>query len=691
MDKVLDQPVIYFEIFPWTANFETGIALIDEQHKRLVDILNQLAAHLANRSDEIKLNEIFEELADYADYHFKSEEKIWSEYFKDDEWFIDHEHTHGSFIEEIVALKNNLDKESIDDVVYEVVTFLSKWLAYHILDTDKRMAIAVKNIQAGYSLEEAKADSSEQMNGFMKVIIETVLTMYESLSARTLDLMREKSLRLQAEEALIRSEERWKFILEEGTENAWDWDIEHDKMTHSHNQPLALNIIDDHFKSDGNKSAIHPSDAEEVYADLQAHLDGKTDFYINKHRILQKNGRWSWILTRGKVVSRDQDGKPLRMVGTHSDITERELASLIHKNTTQAIFVCDIDKIIVSVSPAFTKITGYDEEESIGENPRRILFANNDENWYHEMWDSAKSEGCWSGKISNSRKNGEQFTAFLDINAITDADGTIDHYIGMFNDITEEEGHKKEQAIQKEYLLQHSRMAQMGELISMIAHQWKQPLSVISSISAELQIDLALNTYDLIQNEAQQKCQDGFNENLKKIEGMVGNLVTVMDDFRNFYNPNKKSDQAFLSAPALKALLITRGSLESNSIVIEEHYNSEDLVSIFENEMIQVILNILKNSQDNFNEKGTLNPKIVITTTSSENAVTLEICDNGGGIPDEIMTKIFDPYFSTKAEVSGTGLGLHMSKMIVESHHHGKLYAQNRGDGVCFGIEIPRV
>lgn len=677
MDKIMDQPIVYFEIFPWTVNFETGIELIDEQHKRLVDILNHLAAHLANRSSEIKLNEIFEELADYADYHFKSEEKIWAEYFKEDEWFINHEHTHGSFIEEIVALKNNLDKESIDDVVYAVVTFLSKWLAYHILDTDKRMAIAIKNIQAGYSLEDAKANSSEQMNGFMKVIVETVLTMYESLSARTLDLMREKSLRLQAEEALKRSEERWKFILEEGSENAWDWDIEHDKMTQSHNHPLLLDI--------------HPSDTEEVNADLQAHLDGKTDFYINKHRILQKNGRWSWILTRGKVVSRDLEGKPLRMVGTHSDITERELASLIHKNTTQAIFVCDADKIIVSVNPAFTTITGYGEEEAIGANPRDILSENQDEQWCQEMWDNVNSAGHWSSKISNLRKNGKRFEAFLDINAVTDSNGTIDHYIGMFNDVTEEEERKKEQAIQKEYLLQHSRMAQMGELISMIAHQWKQPLSVISSISAELQIDLALNTYDLAQKEGQQECQESFNANLKKIEVLVGNLSTVMDDFRNFYNPNKKSNQALLSAPVDKALLIIRASLESSAIIIEEHYNSEDLVSIFENEIIQVVLNILKNAQDNFNEKKTPNPKIVITTTSSDDKVILEICDNGGGIPSEIMTKIFEPYFSTKSDNSGTGLGLHMSKMIVESHHNGKLYAQNRGDGICFGIEIPKV
>ena len=298
--------MVFFEIFPWTSNFETGISEIDEQHKVLVNILNQLAAHLANRSDEIKLNAIFDELADYADYHFKSEEKIWSEYFHEDEWYTNHEHTHGSFIEEVTALRNNSDEKSLDDVVYNVVTFLSKWLAYHILDTDKRMALAVKDVQSGYSLEQAKANASEQMAGFMKIVIETVLTMYESLSTRTLDLMREKALRLQAEEALVRSEERWQFMLEGDSDNVWDWDIEHNAIIQSGNQTSVFAILNNHLKNDGDESEIYSLDINEVNADLHAHLDGKTDFYVNKHRMLQKTGSWSWILSGGKVVSRDK-------------------------------------------------------------------------------------------------------------------------------------------------------------------------------------------------------------------------------------------------------------------------------------------------------------------------------------------------------------------------------------------------
>jgi len=104
---------------------------------------------------------------------------------------------------------------------------------------------------------------------------------------------------------------------------------------------------------------------------------------------------------------------------------------------------------------------------------------------------------------------------------------------------------------------------------------------------------------------------------------------------------------------------------------------------------MQVFLNILKNSQDNFKEKGTKNPQISIHTYDTKKNVKIEFCDNGGGIPKEIGEKIFDPYFSTKNEKNGTGLGLYMSKTIIEEHHQGKLHTENRDTGVCFIIELP--
>jgi len=106
--------------------------------------------------------------------------------------------------------------------------------------------------------------------------------------------------------------------------------------------------------------------------------------------------------------------------------------------------------------------------------------------------------------------------------------------------------------------------------------------------------------------------------------------------------------------------------------------------------MMQVILNILKNSQDNFKEKKKKSPKIYVSCEDIERKTIVTICDNGGGIPKEIIEKVFDPYFSTKSEKNGTGLGLYMSKIIIEEHHNGVLTVRNHESGTCFQIEIGR-
>ena len=103
---------------------------------------------------------------------------------------------------------------------------------------------------------------------------------------------------------------------------------------------------------------------------------------------------------------------------------------------------------------------------------------------------------------------------------------------------------------------------------------------------------------------------------------------------------------------------------------------------------MQVVLNVMKNSQDNFKEKGIVNPEITISTQYNDGKTILMMCDNGGGIPEDVLPKIFDPYFSTKDEKNGTGLGLYMSKTIIQTHHNGDFWAENKDEGICFFIQV---
>ncbi|RLA83026.1 MAG: histidine kinase [Epsilonproteobacteria bacterium] len=226
--------------------------------------------------------------------------------------------------------------------------------------------------------------------------------------------------------------------------------------------------------------------------------------------------------------------------------------------------------------------------------------------------------------------------------------------------------------------LEQSRLAQMGEMISMIAHQWRQPLGAISASVVNLRLKLELDNLDT--KDDKEECSAYFLTRLSKIENYIQNLSTTVDDFRNFYKPNKVSVNTSLESILKKSLNIIGSSLDDKGIEIQELYDSNERFKIYDSEMMQVILNIFKNAEDNFRDKKITDAKITIRTFKN----SLFICDNGGGIPKDIMPNIFDPYFSTKDEKNGTGLGLYMSKTIVEEHHNGTLHVENTDKGVCF-------
>lgn len=249
--------------------------------------------------------------------------------------------------------------------------------------------------------------------------------------------------------------------------------------------------------------------------------------------------------------------------------------------------------------------------------------------------------------------------------------------LGTNIDISKLRMAEKELAKKEKLLILQSRHAAMGEMISMIAHQWRQPLSILSVIAMKIQAKIGLGQLKLEDQD-----QKYLLEQMDSIHLYTQNLSTTIDDFRNFYKPNKSSESVKLEEACRKSLAIIKTSLINQNINIIEEYSSQDKVEVYTNEMIQVILNILKNAQDNFIEKGTKEPYIRISTNNK----TLSICDNGGGIPEDIIDRIFDPYFSTKNEKNGTGLGLYMSKTIIEDHHKGKLEAKNTDDGVCFNL-----
>lgn len=190
------------DIFPWNDNFQTGLSAIDDQHRKLVELLNKLASHLAYGVDKPQLNKVFGELTDYAQYHFKTEESIWNKYLPADELSVEHAKAHQDFVTEVLDLRGKQDSLASEQVIEEIVIFLTHWLAFHILETDKHMAKIVLSVQLGMTLDEAKDKARMEMSGALRVLIETILSMYDTLSTRTLQLMREVAERQRAEDRL---------------------------------------------------------------------------------------------------------------------------------------------------------------------------------------------------------------------------------------------------------------------------------------------------------------------------------------------------------------------------------------------------------------------------------------------------------------------------------------------------------
>jgi len=230
-------------------------------------------------------------------------------------------------------------------------------------------------------------------------------------------------------------------------------------------------------------------------------------------------------------------------------------------------------------------------------------------------------------------------------------------------------------------LLQQSRMAQMGEMMAMIAHQWRQPLAAISATSASIELKASLDKLD--NDTAQQKAHDisAFSQHLSK----------TIDDFRDFFKPNKKKTETTYDALIASVLNIIGISIRNKNIELIQELNCHDSFITYPNELKQVILNLMKNAEDALLEKKTENPYIKISTYNEDGKYILEVSDNAGGIPEEIMGNIFDPYFSTKIKKEGTGLGLYMSETIIEEHCGGKLSAINTEKGALFKIALHKI
>ncbi len=390
------------------------------------------------------------------------------------------------------------------------------------------------------------------------------------------------------------------------------------------------------------------------------------------------------IIKLSVTALRDNDNNIYGYIGVAEDKTEeyyleKSLEEETHRiktileNAGDFIHILDKDGNLYMYSSSFINSLGYTEQEA-----KSLNIKDWDINFKFKNDIDALLKLPKTFESVHIRKDGTTFDVEIRTKGII-LDGKYYLYAAS-RDITER-NQIQEELRQKDILLQQqSRLSSMGEMLGNIAHQWRQPLSLISATATGYQLKSELGM---------KSTQEETLKDMKKINEAVQYLSKTIDDFRNFFRSSNKKEIFKLVKVIDDCENITSAAFKNNHILLKKVIEDTDLEYNGASSMLsQVILNIFSNAKDILVEKDIKNRIVTITLKKEKNVTIIKIKDNAGGVPEEIIDKIFDPYFTTKHQSQGTGIGLYMSSQIIQKHFNGLLTVKNTKDEDGFGAEF---
>ena len=383
----------------------------------------------------------------------------------------------------------------------------------------------------------------------------------------------------------------------------------------------------------------------------------------------------------------------------------------------------DINGIITFVNDEFCKISGYSYDELVGQNHNIVRHPDVPTSNFETLWKTILNKKPYKSTVKNLTKDGKTVYLNTTITPILDDKSNIIEFIAIRYDVTAEVELKKhlelkdkeleqlnltleqkvveqtkqlkelnktlEQKValeikkneeKQKMLFWQSRMASLGQMLGNIAHQWRQPLT-----------ELNLTLFNM-KRACSKNDEKKVDELYKESKLLILNMSSTIEDFSNFFNPQKEKKSFEIKEAVNEALVILRKVIEMENINIKIDVPIKYKVLGVSNELSQVIINLIQNSKDAFKINDIKNKKITITLKEEQildkKYSLLEISDNAGGISKENTDKIFEPYFTTKHKSQGTGLGLFMSKMIIEKSLDGELSHENIKNGSLFTIKL---
>ncbi len=426
---------------------------------------------------------------------------------------------------------------------------------------------------------------------------------------------------------------------------------------------------------------------------ILAHLCAKdfTNPILNLVKFLEKIDLVDFIDKRVISNQKNEFGKLYDEVNLMLDRMEssyeaQKIAAVAFE-TQSGMTITDKNQRILKVNKAFEKITGYTQEEVIGKTPALLKSGLHDREFYFNLYKTLQKDGIWIGEIKNKHKNGNIYNEHLIIQSVLDSNNEPIYYVASFLDITKQKLTEEKLTQREKLLIQQSKMAQMGEMLENIAHQWRQPLSVITTSATGLKVQ---QEFSVLTNEE-------LIESLDSIVKAAVHLSVTIDDFRNFYKNDKEKKSFNLRVAVEKSLTLLSSKFKNQEIEIKIEVEDIEIYG-FENELIQVFINILNNAKDELVKQDNQNRLIYIFAKKEKENISISFQDNAGGIKKELLAHIFENHFTTKEQEDGTGIGLYMSKLIIDKingeikasnemiNYNNKTYA-----GAKFNITIPLV
>ena len=437
---------------------------------------------------------------------------------------------------------------------------------------------------------------------------------------------------------------------------------------------------------------------KDIYDDIIKKLDNDETIY-NELVKLDIQNETIWALA--SYMNIEFDGEKA-VIGWFYDVTKEknnetqlfealELQTTLFDNSGYMLIRCNKEGIIQQINKAAEKTLGYQAKELINKHTPEIFHL--EEEIIQRAQEFSKELGMiiepgFKVFVEKSNqdlpnihewnfvtKDGKQIPTLLEVTALKNSHNEITGYFGVAKDMTK-----------NKMMESQSKLASMGEMIGNIAHQWRQPLSAISTIASGIRLKTEYNQLNT----------DELLHDMDTLNAQAQYLSKTIDDFRNFIRNSNEKSQLHIEQTIEKAISIVESSIKNHHIQIILTIEEDFIIEGFENQLIQSLINIINNAKDAIKENLPENQErlIFITASTSNGHKTLSIKDNAGGVKESIIHNIFEPYFTTKHQSVGTGIGLSMAYQIITEHHKAQLSVQNerynyhdtRYTGACFTI-----